>query len=116
MPEKFDWQAEDDDVWNNLPAEEETGKTSGKRRRWPFLLLLVLLMAGASAVILRQVNQRVETNSEAMRTDIESSHNIMQVADEELRQRLEAAEAHSGAALRAELGTIGAWHILGVLG
>ena len=43
MSNKFDWQAEDDVVWEDLPADDELQTTSRKRRRWPFLLLIVLL-------------------------------------------------------------------------
>ena len=83
MSGKFDWRAEDDVVWEDLPVDDETQPTSRKRRRWPFLLLIVLLLAGATAVILRQVNRRVETNSQAMRADIVSSHNLLQIAESE---------------------------------
>ncbi len=83
MSEKFDWQAEDDVVWEDLPADNEAQQTSRKRGRWPLLLLVVLLLAGATAVILRQVNRRVEANSVAMRADIVSSHNLLQIAESE---------------------------------
>jgi len=88
MSEKFDWQAEDDVVWEELPAEEEVQQTSRKRRRWPILLLIVLLLAGATVVILRQVNRRVETNNEAMRADILSSRNLLQIAQAEQDEEL----------------------------
>jgi len=88
MSEKFDWQAEDDVVWEDLPADKEVHQTSRKRRRWPILLLIILLLAGATAVILRQVNRRVETNSEAMRADILSSRNLLQIAQAEQDEEL----------------------------
>ena len=88
MSEKFDWQAEDDVVWEDLPADKELDPTSRNRRRWPILLLIVLLLAGTTAVILRQVNRRVDTNSQAMRTDIVSSHNLLLIADAEQDEEL----------------------------
>jgi hypothetical protein len=88
MSKRFDWQAEDDVVWEDLPADEEMEPTSRKRRRWPILLLIVLLLAGATAVILRQVNRRVDTNNQAMRDDILSSHNLLQIADAEQDEEL----------------------------
>lgn len=88
MSGKFDWQTEDDDVWNDLTAEEEAERSPTKRRRWPFLLMIALLLAGTSVAVLRQINQRRETNNEAMRTDIVSSHNILRVADEERDEEL----------------------------
>ena len=83
MSGKFDWQAEDEVVWEDLPADDEIQAASRKRRRWPFLLVIVLLLAGTTAVILRQVNRRAETNSQAMRADIVSSHNLLQIAESE---------------------------------
>ncbi len=81
MSEKFDWHAEDDLNWDALPADEETNDPSPRRRRWPILLLVVLLLAGATGLILRQVNRRVDENSQAMRADIISSYNLLQIAD-----------------------------------
>jgi hypothetical protein len=83
MSEKFDWQAEDDVVWEDLPADEDTQPTSRRRHRWPILLLIVFLLAGSTAVVLRQVNRRVDTNSQAMHADIVSSHNLLQIAESE---------------------------------
>jgi Tol biopolymer transport system component len=88
MSEKFNWQAEDDVVWEDLPADDEAQQTSRKRHRWPILLLIVLLLAGATAVILRQVNRRVETNSQAMRADILSTRNLLQIAQAEQDEEL----------------------------
>jgi hypothetical protein len=83
MSSKFDWQAEDDVVWEDLPADEKTEETSRRRRRWPFLLLALLLLAGATFLILRQINHRVDENTQAMRTDIVSSHNLLLIAEAE---------------------------------
>ncbi len=83
MSDKFDWQAEDDVVWEDLPADDEVQPTSRTRRRWPVLLLIALLLAGATAVVLRQANRRIESNNEAMRADIVSSHNLLQIAESE---------------------------------
>ena len=88
MSEKFDWQAENDALWEELPADNEAQPTSHNRRLWPFLILIVLLLVAATAVILHQVNQRVESNSEAMRADIVSSHNLLQIANAEQDEEL----------------------------
>ena len=83
MSGKFNWQAEDDVVWEELPADEKTAASSRKRRRWPFLLLALLLLAGVTFIFLRQINRQVADNSEARRVDIASSHNLLLVADAE---------------------------------
>ncbi len=88
MSRKFDWQTEEEAVWDDLPDNSEKEQTSRRRRRWPIILLIFLLLAGAGWAVLRQVNQRVESNSEAMRTDIVSSYNLIQLAAEEQDEEL----------------------------
>ncbi len=88
MSDKFDWQAEDDVDWDALSADDPREQTPRWRWRWPFLLLLMLLLAGASFVVMRRVNQRVEANSQAMRSDIQSSRDLVLTADEAGDQEL----------------------------
>jgi hypothetical protein len=83
MSRKFDWQAEDDVVWEELPADENTEESSRKRRRWPFLLLALLLLAGVTFLFLRQINRQVDEDSEARWADIISSHNLLLIAEAE---------------------------------
>ena len=83
MSGKFDWQAENDVVWEELPADEKTEESSRKRRRWPFLLLALLLLAAVAFFFLRQINRQVDENTEARRADIVSSHNLLLIAEAE---------------------------------
>ncbi|MDX1413539.1 MAG: hypothetical protein R3293_05060 [Candidatus Promineifilaceae bacterium] len=81
MSDKFDWHSADDLDWDALPDDEEKDVPSPKRRRWLFVLVALLFIAGALGLILRQINRRVDENTQAMRTDIISSFNLLQIAD-----------------------------------
>ncbi len=81
MSQKFDWHAEDDLNWDELSADEQTNDPSPKRRRWLILLLVLLLLAGTAGLILRQVDRRIDDNTQAMSADIISSYNLLQIAN-----------------------------------
>jgi hypothetical protein len=87
MPNKFNWQTEDDFNWDQLPPEAEE-RPSGSTRRWPMLLLVLVLVTAAGGVLYRQVQQRAAENTAAMRADIISSHNLLQFADDERDEEL----------------------------
>jgi WD40 repeat protein len=88
MSNKFDWQAEDNLDWDALPDDEEIKKRNPKRRRWLVLLIILLSLAGAAGLFLRQIDRRVEENTQAMRADIISSHNLLHIADADQDEEL----------------------------
>jgi hypothetical protein len=83
MSGKFNWQADDDVVWEELPADERIEESSRKHRRWPFLLLALLLLAGVTFFLIRRINRQVDENTEARQADIVSSHNLLLLAEAE---------------------------------
>lgn len=87
MANRFEWQTEDDFDWDKLPREPEE-RPSRPGRRWPLFLTVLVLLLGAGGVIFRQVQQRAAANTEAMRADILSSHNLYYLAGAEQDEEL----------------------------
>ena len=83
MRSNFDWQTEDDDRrehggWDE-PAEP---RPAAPRRRppWRALGLIGGLLLAVGALIWWRVDKRIEATTQAMRTDVVASHNLVQRA------------------------------------
>ena len=83
MSSNFDWKTEEDFNWDKPVDPPPPEPSSGAKKRWLKILAVLLLISGAAALLVRQVNQRVDENREAMRSDIVSTHNLLRVAEEE---------------------------------
>ncbi len=78
MANKFDWQTEDDFDWEELNNSQAAPPR--KRRRWPYFLVIVAILAGLGYFAWRQVTQRMDENTSAMQADIISSYNLLHFA------------------------------------
>lgn len=83
----FEWQTEDERGWEQPgAASEDTNRPP--RRRWPWVLLLVVLLASGAYVTWRQVQERVDEATEVVRDEVRTSYNLARRAalqqDEEL--------------------------------
>ena len=83
MSSNFDWKTEDDFDWDKLAEDPPSKSPPGKGRRWLAILAIVLLIGGVAAYLMHQVNQRVDENTQAMRSDVVSSYNLLHLAEEE---------------------------------
>ncbi len=82
MSSKFDWRTEDDFDWDRLEETSPSELPPG-RRRWLAVLIGVLLVAGLAAFLVRQVDQRIDENTQAISSDVISSHNLLRFAEKE---------------------------------
>lgn len=83
----FEWQTEDERSWEQPDAAaDDQGNGSG--RRWPWLLLVVVLLAGGAYAAWRQVQERVDEATEVVRDEVRTSYSLSHRAasqqDEEL--------------------------------
>ncbi len=76
MAENFDWQTEDDTVWDTTETVARPPDRSPKRP-WRVLLLIVVLLSVAGMVIYWQFMRRIETLTAAIEADVISSHNLV---------------------------------------
>lgn len=83
---KFEWQTEEDIVWDELPPLPS--EKPPPRRRWWFVAGLAVLLLAAGFVVYRQVQQRVETATQAVQADVLSSHNLVHRAESEQDEEL----------------------------
>ncbi|WP_374687951.1 hypothetical protein [Promineifilum sp.] len=91
MSANFDWQTEEDDRrrqtdWDETPEPPRGG---GKRRpRWRLIGLIAALAVAAGALVWWRAAERIEATTQAVRTDVIASHNLVQRAasdgDEEI--------------------------------
>ncbi len=89
MSPNFDWQAEDDLDWDALPDDDQTQQPHKNRRYRLLLLLFLLILAGIGAgIVYWQIDSRVDENTQAMRADIISSHNLLQIAEADQDEEL----------------------------
>lgn len=92
MPANFDWQTEEDNrrrsesLWENAP--DPPGKQPSRRPPWRMISLIAVLVLIVGAVIWWRVDEYVDATLQANRTDVISSHNLVQravaEADEEV--------------------------------
>ncbi len=83
MSANFDWKTEEDFDWDHDQDEGPPEQPRGGRRRWVTIALLLAIIGGMTAFLVRQLDQRVDENTQAMRRDVLSSHNLLQFAEEE---------------------------------
>ena len=75
----FDWQTEEDVDWDD-PVEPEK-KPDKPRRRWPWAaLVMVILLATAVFVIVREVSQRVEVATDNVEDELLATVTVIQNA------------------------------------
>jgi hypothetical protein len=80
MSQKFDWQSEEEDSWDDYASSEvEQGNTSRKRRWWLTLLVIPLLLGGA-ILAFRQLEDFTLAAEMTAENDIISSSNLVQAA------------------------------------
>lgn len=87
MSKNFNWQTEEDVVWDDLP-ETEPQKPNDAKRRWPLLITVAILLVAAGGYIFYRVDQRADENLETMRADLLSSYNLVHFADAEQDEEL----------------------------
>ena len=69
----FSWQTEEERDWEqpDLGGDEER---RGPARRWPWLLLVVVVIAGGVYLAWRQVRDRVDETTEVIRDEVRATH------------------------------------------
>lgn len=77
---QFNWQTEEDIVWEELPAPDPPPPPPNRRRRLIMIGVVVLLFMVVSAVVYWQVNRRVEIAMQDVRDEVLASHNLVQRA------------------------------------
>ncbi|MBP6787993.1 MAG: hypothetical protein KA170_10435, partial [Candidatus Promineofilum sp.] len=83
MSAHFDWQTEEDDRrehsgWDE-PAEEPP-KPPGRHPSWRLLGVIGGLLLAVGALIWWRVDQRIDETTQAVRSDVVASHNLVQRA------------------------------------
>lgn len=79
MSEKFDWQTEEEVVWDDLsPQKEETA--ASWRPSWLAVSLVVVVLSLAVAVVYRQVEQQVADATTAVKREVLATHKLVQTA------------------------------------
>ena len=81
MSSNFDWKTEEDFDWDDLQEDPPPKQSPGKKRRWFTILVIILLLSGLGAFLYYQVDQRIDNNTAAMRSDVISSHNLLHLAE-----------------------------------
>ncbi|MEM7114974.1 MAG: hypothetical protein AAF614_21230 [Chloroflexota bacterium] len=75
---QFNWQTEEDIVWEELPQPEPPAPPPNRRRRMIMLGVLLLVLIIAGLVVYWQVNRRVEAATQTIRDEVLASHNLVQ--------------------------------------
>lgn len=83
MPAHFDWQTEDDDRregagWDE--AAETSPIRAARRPRWRLLGIIGGLLLAVAALVWWRVDRRIDATTQAIRTDVIASHNLVQRA------------------------------------
>jgi len=84
MPANFDWQTEEDNrrrsesLWDNAP--DPPGEQPSRRPPWRMISLIAVLVLIVGAVIWWRVDEYIDATLQANRTDVISSHNLVQRA------------------------------------
>jgi hypothetical protein len=93
MSGNFDWQTEDElrakqqTIWDDGPEETPPARPS-RRIPWRLLAVITVLLAGVGLTVWWRVQVRIDATLQALRNDVASSYNLVQLAvlerDEEL--------------------------------
>jgi hypothetical protein len=83
MSDNFDWKTEEDFDWENGQGDPPSNVSPGKRRRWLSILAIIILIGSLVAYLYRRIDQRIEQNTDAMRSDVISSYNLLHLAEAE---------------------------------
>lgn len=75
----FDWQTDDKTVWEEAPKAPPLGKPP-KRRRWLWVAVGLLLLLLTTAVLARALQQRLETVTGQVETEVLASDTVLQEA------------------------------------
>ena len=75
----FEWQTEEDYNWDEVETTPEP--SAPKPKRWPWVMVIGVLLVGTAVFLLyRQLNERIETATEDVETDLASSYAVLQQA------------------------------------
>jgi hypothetical protein len=77
---QFDWHTEDDGGWDDQPRQPATLPPPRRKRPLPFLIVILLALVAAGAVVMRQVNQQVESATLTVQQDVLATHNLLRTA------------------------------------
>jgi hypothetical protein len=83
MSTNFDWKTEEDFDWKDGQEDPPSNPSPGKRKRWLSILALILIIGSLGAYLYQRVDQRIEQNTNAMRSDVISSYNLLHLAEAE---------------------------------
>lgn len=85
MNRNFQWQTEEEGVWDGPVAEESPAGTSTGRRRQYLVAILTLLVVGlALGGLIRQLSQRVDEVGQQTEQDVRSSYSLLHEAAEQV--------------------------------
>ncbi len=74
----FEWRTDEDDGWQEPAKRKETAvPQSFLRRRWRFLLMVLVGIAAVWGVVQWQINQRVAAATVAVETELLNTHNFV---------------------------------------
>lgn len=77
----FDWQTEDDVNWDDEPEVQQAADSEKRKRRWPWgLLVVVLLMSATAVTVWQQVQNRVDESTDQIEADVLASVQVIQQA------------------------------------
>ncbi len=77
MSDMFDWTTEDDEaVWEEVATQPEPSPEPKKRPYWTFAIIVVLLLVAAT-VVYWQVQSRIDATLVDVRSDLLSTHNLV---------------------------------------
>lgn len=79
MSNNFEWQTEEEVVWEDLPPVEEES-TAGQQRPWRLIILILAALVVAGAVVWREVDQQVDQAATMAEANVLSSHRLVRQA------------------------------------
>ncbi|MCP5094773.1 MAG: hypothetical protein GY943_04395, partial [Chloroflexi bacterium] len=74
----FDWQTEDDVNWDE--PERPSPSSPPRPRRWPWVVVVLLLLGTAVYGLYRELSQRVDVATAAVEADLLASYDVVQQA------------------------------------
>jgi hypothetical protein len=80
MSQKFDWQSEEEDSWDDYASNEVEQGTPTRKRRWLLTLLVIPLLLAGAILVFRQLEDYTLAAEMTAENDIISSRNLVQAA------------------------------------